>query len=33
VAAPDQTELVSRLQGSGWAVAYHDEDGTLLTRS
>ena len=30
VAAPDQTELVSRLQGNGWTVAYQDEDGFLL---
>jgi hypothetical protein len=30
VAAPDQTDLVSRLQANGWTVAYHDDDGTLL---
>ena len=33
VAAPDQTELVSRLQANGWTVAYRDEDGTLLIRA
>jgi hypothetical protein len=33
VAAPGQTELVSRLQANGWTMAYHDEDGSLLQRT
>jgi hypothetical protein len=32
VAAPDQTGLIDRLRANGWSVAYHDEDGTVLTR-
>jgi hypothetical protein len=32
VAAPDQTDLVTRLEAIGWTVAYRDEDGFLLSR-
>ncbi len=33
VAAPDQVDLVKRLEASGWRQAFHDEDGTLLTKA
>ncbi len=30
VAAPDQTEMIKRLEANGWRQAFHDEDGTVL---
>ncbi len=32
VAAPDQAEMVARLEANGWRQAFHDEDGTVLIR-
>jgi hypothetical protein len=32
VAAPDQTDLVRRLESLGWQQVFHDEDGTVLTK-